>query len=108
MKSLWLFLGGLFCGLLLTGLSYEYHCVMSEEGFLIVPKSQSSLSDVYVDIREWSITDWGDHPEVARALIADGRSELVKASVADDTLKKLLPSLGSEPEVANPFQINQL
>ncbi|MDG2389115.1 MAG: hypothetical protein P8M30_07330 [Planctomycetaceae bacterium] len=106
MKSLWLFLGGLFSGLLLMGLSYEYHFVMSEEGFLIVPKSQSSLSKVYVDIRDWSITDWGDHPEVARALIADGRSDLVKASVADETLKKLLPSLGSEPEVANPFEVN--
>jgi len=108
MKSLWLFLGGLFSGLLLACLSYEYHFVMSEEGFLVVPKSQSSLSNVYVDIREWSLTDWGDHPEVARALIADGRSDLVQTSVADDALKKLLPSLGSEPELANPFEVNPL
>jgi len=107
MKSLWLFLAGMAFGLLLMALSYEYHFVMSDEGFLIVPKSESSLSNVYVDIRDWTLSDWGDHPEIARALIADGRSELVQTSVADDTLERLLPPLSRDSQASKPLGIDR-
>ena len=107
MKKLWIFLGGLAAGLIIMGLSYEYHFVMSDDGFLFVPKSQASLKDVYVDIREWTISDWGDHPQVAKALIADGRDDLVTTSITEGALQEVLPGLGEEPEVANPFHLNR-
>ena len=98
MKSVWLFLGGLATGILLMMLSYEYHFVRSGEGFLVVPKTQSALKNIYVDIRGWSLEDWGDHPDVARALIQDGRSELVTSGAAHNALEQLIPKLTDNPE----------
>ncbi len=102
MKSLWLFLGGVLTGFLLMGLSYEYHFVMSDKGFLIVPKTQSALKNIYVDIRGWSLEDWGKHPDVARALIQDGRSELVRTGTAQN-LEQLIPPLTDNPEHRSPL-----
>lgn len=107
MKSLWLFLGGIGTGFLLMGLSYEYHFVMSDQGFLIVPKTQSALKNIYVDIREWSLKDWGNHPDVARALIQDGRSDLITTGAAQNALEQLIPPLKPDPEVAHPFELQR-
>lgn len=104
MRSLWLFLGGILTGFLLMGLAYEYHFVRSDEGFLVVPKTQSALKNVYVDIRDWSLKDWGDHSDVARALIQDGRSDLITTGAARDALQQLIPPLPDNPEVAHPFE----
>ena len=104
MRSVWIFLGGLTSGFLLMGLSYEYHFVRSDDGFLIVPKTQSSLRNIYVDIRDWSLEDWGDHADVARALIQDGRSELITIGATQNALEQLIPSLSENPEVAHPFE----
>ena len=104
MRSLWLFLGGILTGFLLMGASYEYHFVMSDEGFLIVPKTQSALKNVYVDIRGWSLQDWGQHPDVARALIQDGRSELITTGTAQNTLEQLIPQLSENPEATDSLE----
>lgn len=104
MRSLWFFLGGILTGCLLVGLAYEYHFVMSDQGFLVVPKTQSALKNVYVDIRDWSLEDWGDHADVARALIQDGRSELITTGTAQDALEQLIPPLPENSEAAHPFE----
>lgn len=104
MKSVWLFLGGILTGFLLMGLSYEYHFVMSDEGFLIVPKTHSALKNIYVDIRAWSLEDWGKHPDVARALIQDGRSELITTGTAQNALKQVIPQLSENPEATDPLE----
>jgi hypothetical protein len=92
MRSFWMFLSGLVAGIILMGVSYQYHFVFSEQGLLVVPKPRPSLSDVYADIRGWSLEDWVAHPDLARALIADGRDELVRGSVVDAALDKLFPT----------------
>ena len=104
MRSVWTFLGGLIAGVLLMGFSYDYHFVRSDEGFLIIPKTQSALKNVYVDIRGWSLGDWGDHSDVARALIQDGRSELITTGVTENSLEQLIPPLSADPELAYPFE----
>jgi hypothetical protein len=104
MKSVWLFLGGILTGFLLMGVSYEYHFVMSDEGFLIVPKTRSALKNIYVDIRGWSLQDWGKHPDVARALIQDGRSELITTGTAENTLEQMIPQLSEKPDITDPLK----
>jgi hypothetical protein len=96
MKSVWMFLSGLVAGLILMGTAYQYHFVLSDEGFVVISKPQPTLSDVYADIRDWSLNDWTEHSELAKALIADGRGNLVGGSMIDGTLDKLLPSSPSE------------
>lgn len=108
MKFFWCFVAGFVLGVSTMGIAYSYHFVRSGEGIVLVPKTTPSLSNVYVDIRNWSLTDWGDHPALTCALIEDGRSELVKTSVTDEALQKLIPPLGGEdPEVASPFDFNR-
>jgi hypothetical protein len=91
-------------GCLLMGLAYEYHFVRSDEGFVMVPKTQSALKNVYVDIRGWSLEDWGEHPDVARSLIQDGRSDLITTGAADDAAGQAVPPLPGNPELAHPLE----
>ena len=107
MRSVWIFLGGLATGCLLIGLSYEYHFVMSDDGFLVIPKTQSALKNIYVDIRDWSLQDWGDHPDVARALIQNGRSEMITTGATQNAIEQLIPPLSDDPEVAHPFEMQR-
>ena len=43
---------------------------------------QQSVGLAYADIRSWSPSQWTDRPELARALMAHGSSDLIAASVA--------------------------
>ncbi|HUG18416.1 MAG TPA: hypothetical protein VMM56_05525 [Planctomycetaceae bacterium] len=107
MKSVWMFLSGLVAGLILMGTAYQYHFVLSDEGFVVISKPQATLSDVYADIRGWTLQDWTEHSELAKALIADGRGNLVGGSMIDGTLDKLLPS-SSGDALKNPRSASDL
>lgn len=61
----------------------QYHVVHSHDGFQIIPRTpQQSLGLAYTDIRSWSPSQWTDRPELARALMAHGSSDLIADSVA--------------------------
>ncbi len=62
----------------------QFHVVRSHDGFQFVPRTpQHSLGLAYADIRNWNATQWTDRPELARALMAHGSSDLIAQSVAD-------------------------
>ena len=87
-----MFLGGLLVG---TGAGLfvaNYHVVNSPQGIVVVPRTQRPpLRSTYVDIRSWSQAMWANHPEVTQALIADGRSSLIRDNLKDNLLKEVLP-----------------
>jgi hypothetical protein len=61
----------------------QYHVVHSHDGLQVVPRTpQLSLGLAYVDIRNWSPSQWVDRPEVARAVMAHGSGDLISESVA--------------------------
>lgn len=103
MKSAWKFLTGALFGFAFAYIAYQYHFVMSDDGLIVVSKPQATLADVYADIRGWSLDDWTTHTELARALVADGRGELVGGSLMGGALDKLLPpspGSGEDPQSA--------
>jgi hypothetical protein len=62
----------------------QFHVVRSHDGVQFVPRTpQHSLGLAYADIRNWNATQWTDRPELARALMAHGSSDLIAQSVAD-------------------------
>lgn len=62
----------------------QYHVVHSHDGFQIVPRTpQHSVGLAYADVRNWSPSQWTDRPELARALMAHGSSDLISESVAN-------------------------
>ena len=58
-----------------------------------LPKSTLGLA--YADVRQWQAEQWTDFPELARALIAHGSSDLIAASVANDVADSLDPGAGT-------------
>lgn len=62
--------------------SLQYHVVKTSTGFQVVPRSpQQSIGLAYADIRDWSPSQWADRPELARALMANGSTDLIADSV---------------------------
>lgn len=61
----------------------QYHVVHSSQGFRVIPRTpQQSIGLAYADVRSWSPSQWTDRPELARALMAHGASDLIADSVA--------------------------
>ena len=61
----------------------QYHVVHSHVGFQMVPRTpQHSVGLAYADVRNWTPSQWTDRPELARALMAHGSSDLISQSVA--------------------------
>ncbi len=78
---------GFVCGLLagtgLAAFATQYHLVRSNEGVLVVPRSEKApLRSTYVDVREWSLAMWRQYPEVSTALTRTGRADLITEGVA--------------------------
>lgn len=67
----------------------NYHFVRSEKGLLMVPKISKGLDDPYVDIREFSLSDWQEHRALAAALIQSDKAELL----ADSSLSNFRNSM---------------
>lgn len=68
----------------------QFHLVQSTEGFRLVPRTpQPSLGLAYADIRTWTAEHWTDRPELARALVAHGSTDLVATSVSDGLLDSI-------------------
>ncbi len=78
------FLIGTTMGAAAMFFSLQYHVVKTSTGFQVVPRSpQQSIGLAYADIREWSPSQWADRPELARALMANGSTDLIANSVVD-------------------------
>jgi hypothetical protein len=87
----------------------QYHVVRSAEGFRLVPRApQTSLGLAYADVRGLSASQWTERPELARALMAAGKGDLISESVVEslssaqredgttlDELRDLLNQAGS-------------
>jgi hypothetical protein len=88
MRKLLLFFMGMIVGAGLVSFAFKYHVMYSKDGLVVIPKSQASLSDLYVDVRNWKPADWQAHPDFVHSLVAHGRSDLI-AAPANDFLQDL-------------------
>ncbi|MCA9084367.1 MAG: hypothetical protein KDA81_09945 [Planctomycetaceae bacterium] len=113
------FLFGLLTGSGIMFVALQYHVVQSHEGFRVVPRTpQHALGLAYADVRNWDAEQWADRPELTRALVAHGSTDLIAKSVADsvvgsvstenstlDQLRGFLNESGSETEDDSLFRI---
>ena len=86
-------LAALFCMMLGGGLVYlafQYHVVRAADEYAVIPKLGPGLTDTYVDVRSWDAAEWRRHPALVRALLKQGRSDLVIAPGARGLLNDLL------------------
>lgn len=96
MSRVWSFLLGAVCGAALLHVAMNYHLIRSSEGFHLVAKSPARLSESFVDIRSFSMGDWGGHPQLASALVQANKQHLLGDSAANalhQSVNQLLPDL---------------
>ncbi len=68
---------GLICGAGVIFVGLKYHVVHAQDGIHLVPKVSADFSEPYVDVRQFQVTDWNEHPELAAALVKAEKGHLV-------------------------------
>lgn len=105
------FLFGSLTGAACVFFALQFHVVRSADGFRVVPRTpQHSLGLAYADIRNWNTETWTDRPELARALIANGASDLIASSVADslsDAITNDNPTMDQLTSIVDDLQRKQ-
>ena len=90
------FIYGMICGATLLYCAMHYHVVRGNDGVFLVPKISNNLTDVYVDIREYQLSDWQQHKPLAAAIMQSNRSHLLEdASLGSfrETTRRLVDGL---------------
>lgn len=72
------FFFGMLTGAAVLYVSMHFHFVRGDSGVFLVPKTTSSFSDVYVDIRDFRIEHWKAHRPLAEAIITSNQKHLAK------------------------------
>ena len=70
------FVGMLLGGFLVWG-SMSYHIVRNSDGLNLVPKRYATLKTTYLDVRDWTASDWSRHPDLVWTLTQNGRTDLM-------------------------------
>lgn len=95
MPRLFSFLFGMIVGALLCYGATNYHLIRAQDGFHVVHKVRAHLSEAYVDIRNFGVTDWTDHSELVAALAHDNKQYLMEGAAAQtiqETVNQFAPS----------------
>lgn len=86
------FLMGAVIGGGAASFAHRCHVVQTADGLVVVSRTHpAQLRSTYVDIREWAPDDWSRFPELAEAVTAEGRTEL------------MIPRPAQAPVMTSPF-----
>lgn len=77
MFGLFKFGAGLILGAAATLVAMNYHIVRTADNVAFVPKRYAGLQDSYVDVRNWGIADWTEHPDFVWTLYKNDRQDLI-------------------------------
>lgn len=94
MSRLSSFVLGMVAGAGLLQGATTYHIVRAADGFHLVAKQPARLSETYVDIRGFTMSNWAGHPQLASALVQANQQQLLGDSAAGTVqakAKELLP-----------------
>ncbi len=74
------FLFGMITGAALLYVAMHYHVVRGDEGVYLVAKISNNLTDVYVDTRGFSLSQWKEHKPLAAAIMQSSQTHLLEDS----------------------------
>ena len=72
------FVFGMICGAGMLYVAMHYHVVRGNEGVFLVSKISNNLSDVYVDISNFELSDWQEHKPLAAAMLRSNKAHLLE------------------------------
>jgi hypothetical protein len=93
------FLSGVVTGVLLLYAAMKVHIIRSSDGFNLVAKRPARLSETFVDIRAFSMTDWASRPQLASAIVQADKQHLLGGSATEavqESMNRLLPEWSSQ------------
>jgi hypothetical protein len=96
MRRLFALLLGILFGGALMYTAFQFHIVRTGDKLLLIKKRQTSLQDVYVDIRSWTFNEWKDHRPLADALVAAGHADLVRTPL-NGGVREFFSKIRSQP-----------
>ncbi|WP_246151787.1 hypothetical protein [Rubripirellula reticaptiva] len=74
------FFFGMIVGASMLYVAMHFHVVRGKQGVFLVSKISNNLSDVYVDTREFSLSDWQQHKPLAAAIMKSNQTQLLEDS----------------------------
>ena len=89
MSRIFVFVLGVGVGVFGHFAALNYHLVRAEDGFHVIPKISSRLTETYVDIRQFDLSDWNEHKTLAAAIVREDKTGLLK-DAADTSLQNSL------------------
>lgn len=93
MFGIFKFSAGVVVGAGLAIGAMNYHVIRTSERFELVPKRYAGLQDCYVDIRDWTFSDWTSHPDLVWTLYKNDKQEMIPGIDSEFAgLKKLFNS----------------
>jgi hypothetical protein len=75
-RLFWLVAGAAIGGGLMYG-AFNYHVLKTDKGFELIPKRTPSLTECYMDVSKFTVTDWGGHPDLSADITAAEKSHLL-------------------------------
>lgn len=55
----------------------KHSLVRAPKRLILLKKTEFSLKEVYVDIREWNLAEYANHPALTKALVIQGYKDLM-------------------------------
>ncbi|MBN2329445.1 MAG: hypothetical protein JXR73_20055 [Candidatus Omnitrophica bacterium] len=82
--------------------------VQTEKEYIFAKKESWSFENNYVDVREWSLFDYLEHPEIAAALIEAGYKDIQESLENSEEKARLNEAIQKTGEalqsIADPFK----
>jgi len=87
------FFAGMITGFAFFFVANHYHIVRGDTGVFVVPKLNNNLQDIYVDIRQFSLSDWNEHRMLAASILKSDQKELLDGSTLTGFRKSVITFL---------------
>src|SRR5262249_18362940 len=94
MSRLSSFFLGLVAGAVLLHVTTNFHVVRASDGFHLIAKQPARLSETFVDVRTFKMSDWAARPQLANALVQANQGQLLGDSAAGalrQSVNQLIP-----------------
>lgn len=91
------FLLGMIAGAALFHTLMNFHIVRTDSGVHLVRKVNVGLANPYADIRDFTIHDWREHPEIAMALVKNKDTKAPMQRVREFTNSLMPTTMESQP-----------
>ncbi|QDU57991.1 hypothetical protein [Aeoliella mucimassa] len=101
MGKLYNFILGVVVGFGLYHATFNYHLMYADDGLHLIAKQPPRFSDLYVDVRGYSLSDWAAHPELLLAVEKAGKRHLVgdaAEKTVNDAVNQAVDKLFPKPE----------